>query len=207
MMPILSEIPTGYMRDGKGHLVPVASVKPLDMLRHDLVGKLIMKAQDVSTMIADFKALSMSEIASFMLLSAGEYGVKIGGTKGNLTLYNFDQSEKIEMQVAEFLRFDERLQHAKALIDECIRSWGDGAHPGLMTLIMSAFEVDKAGKISTGKVLGLRRHNIDDPKWKMAMQLISDSIVPVGSKRYVRFYKRHDDTENWSPIPLAIADL
>ncbi|REM31517.1 DUF3164 family protein, partial [Mycobacterium tuberculosis] len=72
--------------------------------------------------------------------------------------------------------FDERLQAAKALIDECIQSWSKSSNVNLKVLVNDAFQVDQQGKISTGRVLGLRRHDIDDEKWQLAMKAIGDSM-------------------------------
>lgn len=53
-----------------------------------------------------------------------------------------------------------------------------------------AFQVDQAGKISTGRVLGLRRAKIEDEKWQRAMAAIGDSIQVANTKPYIRFYER-----------------
>ena len=67
-------------------------------------------------------------------------------------------------------------------------------------------QVDKEGKISTGRVLGLRRLNIHDEKWQQAMQAISDSIIVTDSKNYVRFYER-DENGKYQPISLDFANI
>ncbi|WEH92951.1 DUF3164 family protein [Acinetobacter soli] len=132
--------------------------------------------------------------------------VAVGGAKGNLTLFSFDGKYKIVRQIQDSIRFDERLQAAKALIDECIQSWSANSNDYLKVLVNDAFQVDKEGKISTGRVLGLRRHNIDDTKWQKAMQAISDSIIVTDSKNYVRFYERDEDGK-YQPISLDFANI
>ena len=67
--------------------------------------------------------------------------------------------------------------------------------------------MDKEGKINTGRVLSLRRLDIDDDRWKRAMDAISDSIQTVGSKSYVRLYERIGDSEEYVPISLDIAGV
>jgi hypothetical protein len=66
--------------------------------------------------------------------------------------------------------------------------------------------VDKAGKINTARVLGLRRLEIQDPDWQKAMQAITESIQISGSKQYLRFYERNDRGE-YVQIPLDVAAL
>ena len=72
-------------------------------------------------------------------------------------------------------------------------------------LVQSAFDTDKEGKINTGRVLGLRRLDIRDEKWQMAMKAISESLQVVGSKEYIRFYERIGSSDQYQPISLDIA--
>ena len=77
-------------------------------------------------------------------------------------------------------------------------------HPGAGE---PCFQTDKEGKINTGRVLGLRRLEIRDPKWQSAMDAIADSMQTVGSKPYVRFYKRSEATGEYLPIILDVAGV
>lgn len=71
--------------------------------------------------LAQFKVAAMNEVTEFVERSLAEYDVKHGGKKGNVTLISFDGAYKVVRQMQETLVFDERLQAAKALIDECIQ--------------------------------------------------------------------------------------
>ena len=154
----------------------------------------------------DFKKLSFEDIAAFIQLSAEQHGVQVGGNKGNVTLFSFDGKYKIVRQSQESIRFDESLQAAKALIDECISEWAAGSNDNIRVLINDAFQVDKEGKISTGRVLSLRRLDIRDEKWLRAMDAISDSIIVTDSKNYVRFYER-DSEGKYQAISLDFANV
>ena len=199
-------IPEGYRADNKGRLVPESSIKPIDIERDALVIRLIHAGKTEQQRLKDFKALAFGDIAAFVDLSHEQHGVHMGGGKGNITLNSFDGQYKIIRQIQDSIRFDERLQAAKFLIDECIQSWSADSNDHLKTLINDAFQVDKEGKISTGRVLGLRRHNIDDSKWKQAMEAIADSINIVDSKSYVRFYERDKDGK-YQVISLDFANV
>lgn len=109
--------------------------------------------------------------------------------------------------MAETIVFDERLQAAKALIDECINGWSKGSNANIKVLVNDAFKVDQEGKISAGRVLGLRRHDITEEKWMLAMKAISDSMRVASSKPYIRFYKRDDTTGDYMPISLDVAAI
>ena len=198
-------IPAGYWRDGEGRLIPENMVKPIDKARDDLVRELVGKAKVASAILADFKTKAFGDIGAFVEMSGEQYGVKLGGVKGNVTLLSFDGRFKIVRQIQEHLVFDERLQAAKQLIDECIQTWTEGSRDEIKALINDAFQVNKEGKINTARVLGLKRLNISDEKWLRAMQAIADSVQVAGSKPYIRIYERIGETDQYRPISLDVA--
>lgn len=200
-------IPPGYVKDRNGHLIPKDKVKPLDRARDRVVRQLIKDARAVNEVIADFKDKAMAAVADFADHSASEYGAKIGGQKGNITLYTFDGAFKVELAINENRSFDERLQVAKSLIDECIQEWMKGSNRNIQALVQDAFKVDKQGKVSVERILGLRRLNIEDARWDRAMDAIGDSIHITGSKRYIRVYRRDDATGEYIRIPLDAASV
>ena len=195
-----------YMRDACGNLISKDNIKEIDLARHGLVREIALKAKDLSTAIAEFKGYAMVDIDAFVDLSAERYEVKLGGKKGNVTLDTFDGQYRIERQISEHLTFDEGLQAAKALIDECLREWTQGGNANVRTLVDHAFRVDKKGKLNTGAILALRRLKIDDERWNRAMTAISDSIKVTGSCVYVRVYER-DVNGKYNLIPLDMAAL
>ncbi|HGX92276.1 MAG TPA: DUF3164 family protein [Candidatus Tenderia sp.] len=193
-------------RNAQGHWVEVDNIEDIDLARDDIVMEITAKALKARQQLQQLKAEMMADVQAFIELSADTYGVKLGGKKGNVTLLSFDGQYKVTRQIAEDLSFDERLQAAKALIDECIHTWTSDSSAEIKTLIDHAFQVDKEGNISTGRVLGLRRLKIRDPKWLKAMDAISDSVQIIGTKPYLRVYKR-DDSGKFQPISLDIATL
>ena len=205
-MNALTQIPAGFKQDSKGRLVPEKTIKAIDLVRDCLVIDLVGQVKEEQERLKKLKAIVFAEIGAFVDLSLKQFDVQIGGNKGNITLFSFDGKYKIVRQIQDTLRFDERLQAAKILIDECIQSWSESSNDHIKTLILDVFQVDKEGKISTGRVLGLRRHNFDDPKWLQAMDAIAESINIVDSKRYVRFYERDEDGK-YQAISLDFANV
>lgn len=199
-------IPAGYWQDANGALIPVAKIKPIDTDRHRVVTELAEEAKNVSASLLAFKLQAMTAIQEFIGRSLAEYDVKTGGAKGNVTLISFDGRYKVTRQMQDSIVFDERLQAAKALIDECIHAWAKGSNSNIKVLVNDAFQVDKAGAVNTGRVLGLRRLAIDDPTWKRAMDAIGDSMKVSSSKAYVRFYER-DEAGEYQPINLDVAGV
>lgn len=198
-------IPEGYKRNTQGHLVPIDAIKEIDLARDDLVLEIAAQAKAQSDRLKNFKANAMGDIQAFLELSAEKYGVEMGGKKGNVTLLSFDGKFKLQRAIAEHLVFDERLQVAKELIDGCIHRWAEGSGNEIKALVEHAFQVDKEGKVSTTRILGLRRLDIKDAQWLEAMDAIADSMQVSGSKSYIRIYERQADGESYRPISLDVA--
>lgn len=199
--------PDQFRKNSKGHLVPLDQIKDIDRLRDDLVTAVIAKVEELQAQMAKVKAEIDEEIRAFLELSAQEYDTTYGGQKGNVTLTSFDGQLQVKRAVADHLAFDERLQVAKELIDECIHEWTAGSRSEVQALVEHAFQTDKEGKISTTRVLSLRSLNITDETWQKAMQAIMDSIQVTGSKSYLRFYRRTSEDGPFRQIPLDVAAL
>ncbi|MFA5718577.1 MAG: DUF3164 family protein, partial [Desulfobulbaceae bacterium] len=103
--------------------------------------------------------------------------------------------------VSDQLDFNEKLQAAKSLIDECLREWTKDSRSEIRALIDQAFQVDKKGRINAKRILSLRQLKIDDPTWQRAMEAIADAVTVVGSRVYFRIYER-DEHGNYRQIPL-----
>ncbi|HCL4240828.1 sulfate transporter [Pseudomonas aeruginosa] len=201
------QVPEGFRLDAQGRHVPESMIKPLDLMRDELVMAIVGKTQELNQALADFKAKVFGEVDALVAVAADEYGAKLGGAKGNVTLFSYDGRFKVVRAKADNIRFDERLQGAKALIDECLQEWVKGSRPEIITLINDAFKVDQAGNIRTGSVLALRRLKITDERWIRAMQAISDAVTVVTTSSYVRVYERVGDTDRYEPISLDIAKV
>ncbi|NRN26725.1 DUF3164 family protein [Photorhabdus heterorhabditis] len=196
-----------YWVDAKGVLTPVSIIKAIDLERDNLVGEIVEQAITVNSALAELKLRAFADIQAFVDLSAEKYGATKGGKKGNVTLYSYDGRFKIQRAMQDRIAFDERLQAAKSLIDECLVDWTEGARPEIHALINQAFSTDKEGDINTGRVLALRRLDIDDERWNKAMVAIGEALQVIGSKSYIRVYERVGDTDQYKPIPLDIAGV
>lgn len=202
-----SPVPAGYRMDAQRRLIPESMIKPIDLERDHLVRHLVDRASELSSELADFKMVAFGDIKAFIDLSFEQYGAKVGGKKGNVTLFSFDGRYKIQLAVQESIVLDERLQAARSLIDECLREWTQGARPEVVTLVNDAFRTDTKGEIRTARVLALRRLEIQDERWQRAMTAIGEACQVIGSKSYIRVYERVGDTDEYKPISLDIAGV
>jgi len=190
-----------YIKNSRGDLIPMDKVRPVDMLRDNVVNDIVTIALEMSKQLRDFKKYALGEATSFCDMSLEEYGVKYGGKKGNISLTSYNGEFKVSIDVQDILEFDERLQAAKELVDVCINKWSDGANDNLRILVNDAFKVDKKGNVDTKRILELRRYDIADPDWKTAMDAISDSIKISHSKSYMRIHRRNIEGK-FVQIPL-----
>ena len=194
-----------YLRDARGSLVPLASIKAADLLMDETVRDILAKARAMSAAIAAFKAATFESVGDLQALIAQTYGASIGGKKGNITLMSFDGCQKVQVQVADLLEFGPELQATKALIDECLTEWAVGSAVELRALVNRVFQVDKEGQINRAELFMLLRVEIADPRWMQAMEAIRDSIRVIGSRTYVRFYDRPGPDAGWRAVTIDMA--
>ncbi|WP_199508598.1 MULTISPECIES: DUF3164 family protein [unclassified Psychrobacter] len=201
-----TQVPAGYVQNAKGHLIPIDKVKPVDKLRDEQVKSMVDAAKALHQNMQETKRTLFAAFNDFVALSAQEYKVTLGGKKGNTTLLSYDGKYKVQLAISENIVFDERLQVAKKLIDECLTDWTQGSNDNIKALINQAFQVDKEGKISTHRVLSLRSLDISDTKWLRAMEAISDAVQVTDTKEYIRFYER-DDAGAYHQIALDFSNV
>ena len=194
-----------YLQDAKGALVPLSLVKPQHLLEDELVRKVMGHAIALSDQVTRFKEHCFDDLSAFEALLAQEYGATVGGPKGNKTLMTHDGLFKVQVQVADNIVFGPELQIAKTLVDECLNEWAEGARDEIRAIVTRAFNTDKAGQINRSEIFMLLRLEIEDPRWKKAMQAIRDAMKVVGSKTYIRCFRRAAQDAAWEPVSIDLA--
>lgn len=194
------------MIDAQGRYVPCDTIRAVDLLRDDLIRSLIPEVEDLSKKLAELKAKAFKDVDDFLALSASQYGVKSKAIKGNITLKTYNGEYEVRLASADNIEFDEQLQVAKELIDECLTEWCDGANAKLAVIVKDAFKVDRKGRLDKNRILGLRKYEIEDEKWKRAMEAIGNSVSVTGRRRYIRFF-RIDDSGREYQIQLNWTDF
>ena len=112
------------LKDSQGRFVPIELIDPVDLQRDALVKELIEEADELNKRLAAFKRKAFGDIGAFIDLSAEKYQKSYGGKKGNVSLISFDGALKAQISISDNIDFNERLQIAKELIDECLDDWG-----------------------------------------------------------------------------------
>lgn len=203
----MQTVPDGFMQDSRGRLVPEANVRPSDKLQDELVRRLHCEAEPVRQFMMDFKRLCFAEIHAFLDLVAEQYSTKLGSDKGNVTLTSYDGTLRVTVAVGNVISFGPEIQAAQTLIHACLNRWSEGANANLKAVVLDAFDVDKQGSMNVGKILALRRLEIEDEEWQRGMQAISDSVRVDVTKDYVRLHRRPSPDAKWELVTFDLSKL
>ena len=195
-----------YMRDARGALVPLDLVRPQDQLMDEVVRRVVHYAEELSAQIGRYRAHTMDDLGAFDALLEAEYGGHARkSAKGNRTYLSFDGCLKVQVQVSETIAFGPELQTARGLVEECVEEWAEGTRDEVRALITHAFSPKKHGEISRTAIYALLRLDIEDTRWRKAMEAVRDAMRVIGSKSYVRIYRRAAADASWEPVTLDLA--
>lgn len=161
---------------------------------------------DLKTRMIQEKTAVVDDILEFLNVSADQYGVKLGGDKGNLTLTSIDGNIRVEYKNSDTITFNEQIQVAKQLIDEYLDELTKDSNPELKTIVSAAFRL-RQGRIDVKSVLKLREYNINDERWKKAMDIIDDAKQIVSTKKCLRLYVRNKLTGAMENQPFDLSVL
>ena len=197
-------VPKGFRRNDKGDLVRTENIRQRELDEDLTVRRIHRFGVDISDQMARFRAYTLDDILAHVDRVIEEYGGKIGGKKGNVQLTNFEGTVKVQLAKATFMQVGPEIEAAQAILDELVQEWKKGARYEFQALATSALKPNANGEISVGKLLELRRTEIDDPRWRRLQQAAADSLRARGSAEYVRIYERDDPEQEWRPVPLSI---
>lgn len=196
-----------FMHNAKGGLDPIGNVKDQYKLEDQTVRKCIEFALNLNAQLSRFRGHTAADLSALDALLYDKYGVTIGGKKGNRTYQTYDGLMKIQVQVSDLITFGPELQIAKQLIDQCLTEWSADSRPEIQSIVTRAFNTEKEGQVNRADVFMLLKLEIEDPRWKTAMEAIKDAIRVTGSKEYVRFYQRKNVNTEWHAITIDLAKV
>jgi hypothetical protein len=133
---------------------------------------------------------------------------KVRETKGNLVLYNFDGSIKLEVNINDRIEFDSvLLDQCKAKLDQLLNENLSTNESFIKDIVMSAFETGR-GKLDTKKVLALKKHSsrIKHPLYTEAMEFLDKSIRRPDSRTYYRVWVK-DEEGKYENIDLNFSSI
>ena len=190
--------------DDAGLECPVKYIDKKVLTRHNVVEKVLKKVEKAQQELVSLKKDLFKEVKGYLDQVASEYGED---WKGNAKLLNFNKTKEVEMSICRCIAFDERLNIAKAKIDDCLKRWSGTASDELKILVLRAFNVDKKGNVDVRQILGLKQFRFEDPVWQEAMQIIDESITTTNSKEYMSFSVRDNPRGQFKNISLNFSNI
>lgn len=206
-MAIVDE--NGRWQNCKGEFIHTDLIKADEKLKDQLVECILKKVKEHNKLLKALKDEINSDIQSYLDILLEKYNLDTRSSvkKGNFSFENYSKTQKVQIQMAEKIEFNEKLNIAKAKIDEYLSDLVKEASEDIKVLINKAFEVDKKGNLDSKKILSLRSYNITDIRWQEAMQIIAESVEVVGTKPYIRFYERKKASEGYINVSLDFASI
>lgn len=190
-----------------GNAVNPKLIDPVAKRRDRVVERIIKKAEKLESMMLKVKQEIFNEVETYMNYIQKKSGAEEVDTKGNITLSDYSSLKKVKIQINEMLEFDERLNVAKQLIDECLTEWASDAAEELKAIVAEAFNVDKKGKVNKFMLFRLKKIRVKHPKWTKAMQLIDESTDVVGTRQYLMFQTRESIRDDFRTINLNFSSI
>jgi hypothetical protein len=179
--------------DEAGEQIPYERTTKYERAAESAIAKLAKEAVMINAKLENFKTQIRETAQDLYNKFIEQNDGKIQGKgKGNITLYNFNRSIKVEVAVNEPIHFDEEyIKLAKAELDAFIKDSLGESSKWIEPLILSAFEKSR-GELDTDKVLSLKKHaaRITDERYHKAMKFIDQAINRPTSKEYYRVWIR-----------------
>lgn len=202
-----TDIPTDLVQQADGTWISKSQMEPYKVMASDLAEKLFTQAQERSAELSELKKLSFDEMLAFREMMANDYGRTVGGKLGGFSIRSLDGKIRVEFSVTTNIQFGPQLEVAKVYLDEYLTEALTGSSEPIRTLITDAFKMNAKGGVDTSRILGLRKHKFDHPKWAMAMSTIEDAILADSQSVYVRYYQVDPDTKRETRVDLDIATV
>ncbi len=194
-----------YMRDGTGDLRAVENISPAKKLRDEMVRREFGFGLALHYQVARFKGHLMTNLGNFDALMEQEYGLSVGGKKGNRTYSTHDALFRIVVRMHDQIAYGPELQAAKALFDECLNEWSADTRPTLRSIVTNAFDTNKEGQINRQNIHTLLNAEDDDARWQRGQQAIRDAMYVIGASEYVRFEMRDHCRAKWQSVTISLA--
>ena len=196
----------GNWVDPRGNKYPVQNIKPLDREKERTLERIVTDARALQQLMADYKRRIIEELQEYKRRAGEQYDASFS-QKGNITLTGFSGDMQVEHMVKDRIVFNEKLQLAKELIDQCFHEWTEGANANLKAIVDHAFNVDKSGKVNREAIIRLRQINIEHPTWKKAMELTVEAEVVETTREYINIRVRENPDAKFESVNLNFSTL
>ena len=194
-------------KDEAGTQIPYARTTKAERLMERSTARILREAKTAHKKLAACKALIAQLTAEAYAAFMAEKDAKRG--KGNFTMYNFDRSIKVEVNVNEPIVFDDlTITAAKAKFDEFLEANVTASNDFVKQMILEAFETTRGRKLDTKRVMNLIRYRdkVNNALFSEAVGLIEKAIRHPQTKTYYKVYEKAADG-SYHHIDLNIASI
>lgn len=205
---MLPKVVDGKFEDQHGNSIKLENIKKHELDSHKLVCGAIQACASMSDQISELRAGLESQFEDHIQNLFEQYEKKVGGKKGNVSLFSFDRRFKIERSRQDRETTNEHIIVAKQLVDDCVRDWSKGANKNLQSFVAKYFRTDADGNYNVSDLKRLRKLELAHPddNWDKAMDALDNSIMFDTTATYFRAFYR-DENGNYVQIPLDIAKV
>jgi hypothetical protein len=202
---MIQQVKKTVWQNHKGQDVPREYVSAFDRKKEQALGSLLKKAEKINELLTAFKVESFDIGDALYEMMLKEANISGTNRKGNYTLFNFDKSVKLEVNVSDRIEFDENIEFAQLKLNEFIEVKLTGSDSELRELINNAFTTSK-GRLDSKRILSLFTLKITHPLWVEAMELIKRSISTNNTVRYLSMWVR-DAFGKYEQVNLNFSNL
>lgn len=195
--------------DEAGNNIPYKSIKEVEKVNEKITFDIAKKAIQVSESLTQLRLFIEVCVEKAVSAFHKDYKGKRTKFKGNYTIFNFNQTVKVEVNVSNPVKFDDFLiGEAKRILTEFLNDGIHSKHHAIKQMVIDAFETTR-GKMDVKKIMGLKRYadRIDDHRYAKAMKLIDQAQRRPDSATYYRAFYKEISTNKWITIPLALSDV
>ncbi|MEN9448938.1 MAG: hypothetical protein RJA25_2228, partial [Bacteroidota bacterium] len=185
------------LRDHNGFDVPVTAIGKIDLKKNQTAIKIAEKFKEMAVRLQNLKDFAFDaadEIYELQLKAYEIDGRDVERMKGNFTFFSYDKRFKVEVNIGQRLEFDDKINLAKAEIDEYLKEITEGQNSDILIIVNNAFTTVR-GKLDPKRILQLFSYQIKNVRWKKAMEILQDSITTNYSKRYIKVSERDSNGE------------
>lgn len=195
-------------QDEAGNNILFSQLKKVEKVNEKITYNVAKAALKANEQLKKLKVFIASSVKEAIEAFHDEYTGKRTDFKGNYTIYNFNQTIKVEVSVSKPIKFDDlTIQRAKSLLDEFLKDGISGKNAAIKDMVLSAFETTR-GKMDVKKIMGLKRYadRVKDAKYTEAMQLIDTAIRRPDTATYYRVWVKNNKGQ-FENIALSLADV
>lgn len=207
-MNIYKQNPKNDWTDEAGNTVSKTQITRKEKIFEKVAFDVAKSAIRANEQLKKLKSFITASIKKAIDAFHADYKGKKTEFKGNYTIYNFDQSIKVLVNVSNPIRFDDMtIKKAKDLLDEFLKEGISAKNAAIKDMVLSAFET-RRGQMDVNKILALQKYTdrIQDSRYSEAMRIISSAIRRPTSATYYRVEVKNDEGK-FVNIPLSLSEV